>query len=173
MNQAWTLVEAELTHRRKGPQWLADALGFTIQRVQNWKTRGVPANAFPAVAAAFGESVEWISGVAPPKRKTKAPDDAPPSAGEWIHLRQYRWMSDKDRKEIDAATSERAMRELGRQAMSKLGLPAEAPPGAGDGLPVAPQDSTAKPAAKPVKEQDSKPFELSIRPQRHITKKAK
>jgi hypothetical protein len=67
MDSAWDRIERELARRKKGLQWLADQMTYTLQRVQNWKTRGVPKSAYPDVAAAFGESIDWVAGVAEPK----------------------------------------------------------------------------------------------------------
>jgi hypothetical protein len=62
-----------MQRRGKGLLWLADALStpdavYTIQRVQNWTTRGLPRKEFPAVAVALGESSDWVAGLAGPKR---------------------------------------------------------------------------------------------------------
>jgi len=38
----WENINAELERRRLGWQWLADRLEMSIQRVGNWKDRGIP-----------------------------------------------------------------------------------------------------------------------------------
>ena len=67
MNRPWQQFADELERRAKPLQWLATRLSCSIQRVQNWTTRGVPRAAFPEVAEAFGESIDWVAGLAPPK----------------------------------------------------------------------------------------------------------
>ena len=139
VNAAWHLVEAELAHRKKGLQWLATKLECTIQRVQNWTTRGIPVSAYPEVAAAFGESIDWVAGLAPPRRKiADETDELSPS--EWGHLKEYRDMAVDDRRAIDEETRMRAekMRTLRREVMADLGY-AEAKPEAGNAIPLAPR----------------------------------
>lgn len=61
----WEVIDAELKKRRLNWQWLADRLEMTIQRVQNWKTRGVPASHYRAIADALSPlTVDQIEGVA-------------------------------------------------------------------------------------------------------------
>lgn len=59
----WHRIDNELIRRRLGWQWIANALGFDIQRVQNWKNRGVPARQYRAIADALGVTVDWIEGL--------------------------------------------------------------------------------------------------------------
>lgn len=66
---AWARVAAELDRRGRGIQWLADELDTSVQRVQNWTTRGLPGRLYVQVAAALGESADWIVGMAEPKWK--------------------------------------------------------------------------------------------------------
>lgn len=47
-------------------QWLCDRLGWSKQRVSNWKKRGVPASALPEIAAAIGMTINQILGVSDP-----------------------------------------------------------------------------------------------------------
>jgi hypothetical protein len=70
---AWERVSAELERRGLGLAWLADKMECSIQRVQNWTTRGIPKGAYGDVAAALGESIDWIAGRAPPKWRTAPP----------------------------------------------------------------------------------------------------
>ena len=65
-NDAWRRVAAELERRGKTPQWLADRLRFSPQRVHNWQSRGLPASAYVEVAYALGRSVDWVAGAAEP-----------------------------------------------------------------------------------------------------------
>lgn len=64
---AWTRIDEELSRRNKGWQWLADQLGFKIQRVHNWKdkTRGVPPSQYRAIASILLKTVDWIEGLEP------------------------------------------------------------------------------------------------------------
>lgn len=62
MDPVWTRIDSELKARGKGPQWLADEIGYSIQRVHNWKSRGVPPSAFADVAAALGWSIDRLLG---------------------------------------------------------------------------------------------------------------
>lgn len=59
---AWERIDAELKRRGRNWQWLADEMGYTIQRLQNWKTRGVPRNEHGAIADALEKSTDWVSG---------------------------------------------------------------------------------------------------------------
>lgn len=47
--------------------WLASKTGMTLQRLNNWKTRGVPASSLPAVAQALGWSVNRVLGLPEPQ----------------------------------------------------------------------------------------------------------
>jgi lambda repressor-like predicted transcriptional regulator len=61
----WDIVTAELSRRGKNLTWLADELGTSLQRVQNWKTRGIPSGQFRAVASALGVTVDQLEGLVP------------------------------------------------------------------------------------------------------------
>lgn len=37
-------------------------MGWSIQRLQNWKLRGVPSKVFPDIATALGRSIDWVAG---------------------------------------------------------------------------------------------------------------
>lgn len=64
MDAIWRRIEDELERRAQGPQWLADRLQYSVQRVMNWKTRGVPANAHADLSAALGWSIDRLLGIA-------------------------------------------------------------------------------------------------------------
>lgn len=70
---AWARVfEAAEEAEPKTPlTWLAGKLDYSLQRVQNWSVRGIPAREYPAIAQVFGESLEWVAGLAPRKAKEK------------------------------------------------------------------------------------------------------
>lgn len=58
----WSRLDDELNRRKLGWQWVANGLQFNIQRVHNWKSRGVPATHFRALADLFNVTVDWIEG---------------------------------------------------------------------------------------------------------------
>jgi SOS-response transcriptional repressor LexA len=58
-------IQNELDRRNLRWQWVADGLGFEIQRVHNWKSRGVPAMHYRAVADLLGYTIDWIEGLEP------------------------------------------------------------------------------------------------------------
>src|SRR6185369_4849102 len=94
MGRPWKQFQDELDRRGKNLKWLADQLGSPIQRVHNWTTRGVPKGAYPEVAAAFDESLDWVAGLAPTRRR-------PP--GEWdddtkAFAAEYQLLDMDDRK---------------------------------------------------------------------------
>lgn len=60
----WDRLNNELNRRKLGWQWVANGLNFDIQRVHNWKSRGIPAMHLRALADLFGETVDWIEGLA-------------------------------------------------------------------------------------------------------------
>ena len=71
MDSVWNRVKDEAERRAKGrwQQWLTDRLTdisdkpYSIQRVQNWKTRGVPRGEYPSLALALGKSIDWVAGL--------------------------------------------------------------------------------------------------------------
>lgn len=62
MGLEWQVIENELVARGRSAQWLADQLGMPIQRVHNWKSRGVPAAQHAAVAHVLGWTVDRLTG---------------------------------------------------------------------------------------------------------------
>jgi len=68
-DHVWTRVQEELDARGRGLKWLADALGTSVQRVQNWKARGLPPGVHVEVATALGRSLDWMAGIAPVERQ--------------------------------------------------------------------------------------------------------
>ena len=61
----WQRINKELLRKQKNWQWLANGLGMEIQRVHNWKARGVPAMHYRAIADLLGVTVDWIEGIEP------------------------------------------------------------------------------------------------------------
>lgn len=70
VDETWARISRRVgeLHRGKGREvaWLADRLGMKIQRVNNWKTRGVPASCLVDIAAAIGWSVNQVLGLSDP-----------------------------------------------------------------------------------------------------------
>jgi len=63
----WEIINAELDRRHKSWAWLARELQTTDQVVQNWKTRGVPARRYRAIADALHPfTVDQIEGIGQP-----------------------------------------------------------------------------------------------------------
>ena len=60
MDAVWSRLEAELDRLHRGPQWLADELGCSVQRVVNWRSRGVPPSAYADIARVLGWSVDRL-----------------------------------------------------------------------------------------------------------------
>jgi hypothetical protein len=58
----WERIDQELKRLGKNWAWLSEELGFTMQRLQNWKTRGVPPDAWLPVADALDVSLDWLAG---------------------------------------------------------------------------------------------------------------
>ena len=61
MDAVWSRLTAELDRLHRGPQWLADELGCSVQRVVNWRKRGVPPSAYADIARALGWSVDRLA----------------------------------------------------------------------------------------------------------------
>lgn len=66
-------IQIELDRRHLGWQWVADGLDFEIQRVHNWKSRGVPAMHYRAIAELFGRSIDWVEGLEPTQNEAREP----------------------------------------------------------------------------------------------------
>lgn len=65
-SEVWTRIDAELKRRKKSWPWLSERMGHAGRaRAGNWKSRGVPAQEFPAIAAALGTSIDWVAGTDP------------------------------------------------------------------------------------------------------------
>lgn len=70
VDTVWHRIDSELQRRkdvRQTPSSWADLgrqIGATRQRLTNWKTRGVPPKDYPAIADAFGWSVDQLLGTA-------------------------------------------------------------------------------------------------------------
>jgi len=63
------IVAVQETHpkeRGREVTWLADRLNTSVQAVQNWKTRGIPAKQHAGLAAALGWTVDQLLGNAAP-----------------------------------------------------------------------------------------------------------
>lgn len=62
-------ITLELKRRNKDWAWLADQIEVSRSAAGNWKSRGVPATHHAAIAVTLGESVDWVTGIAPPRRQ--------------------------------------------------------------------------------------------------------
>jgi hypothetical protein len=69
-DEAWTRIVDCIGQKPDGKgrevAWLAAKLKMKIQRVNNWKTRGVPASCLVDIASALGWSVNQVLGLAEP-----------------------------------------------------------------------------------------------------------
>jgi hypothetical protein len=62
MNKSvWNRVDNLLSARKRTWASLARDLGYTDQRVSNWKRRGIPAQLFPSLCSQLGVSLEWLA----------------------------------------------------------------------------------------------------------------
>lgn len=63
----WEIVEEALQRKRppRGPKWLADELGMTLQAIGHWKNRGVPPGKYRAIGIAIGLTVDQLEGLSP------------------------------------------------------------------------------------------------------------
>lgn len=95
----WDRVSTELERRGKRPSWLVLELKTSAQRIQNWTTRDIPPAAYFEVAAAMGESVDWIVGLKPPKWRS---EDAPPPSPGPSRFADRRELSESDWQEFQA-----------------------------------------------------------------------
>lgn len=70
IDETWARIKERIAAMPNGKDreaaWLADRLRMKIQRVHNWKTRGVPAFCLVDIAAAIGWSVNQVLGLAEP-----------------------------------------------------------------------------------------------------------
>jgi hypothetical protein len=75
----WGRVDRELTRRksaRLSPSSWADlghSLGASKQTIHNWKTRGIPKQIYPDVAAQLGWSVDQLLGIADAPKTATSP----------------------------------------------------------------------------------------------------
>ena len=71
-SEVWTRIDAELKRRKKSWPWLGQRMGHANRgRIGNWKSRGVPVQEYPDIAAALGTSIDWVAG------KDAGPDQGP------------------------------------------------------------------------------------------------
>ena len=73
MDPVWERITAELERRGRSWTWLSDKLGYPTGQTGNWKSRRVPPKEYGAIAAIFGESVDWVVGTAGPRASGDAP----------------------------------------------------------------------------------------------------
>ena len=61
MDEVWKRIDEELLRRRRDWQWLYSSLGFDRQRVNNWKRRRVPPEAYQPIADLLEKSLDWVA----------------------------------------------------------------------------------------------------------------
>jgi len=114
----WVRVLEEAGRHAKGreQQWLVEQLtsvkasdepDYTIQRVHNWATRGVPKREYPALALALGKSIDWVAGHEPRERKAAAPQQRP-SGSDAELLAAFNSLPRDEREKLRAQITERA-----------------------------------------------------------------
>lgn len=107
VDTAWERVESEVKRQYKGDaplQWLADRLGYTIQRVQNWKSRGIPRDAWYDIAVGLGVSIDWIAGLVDEPKAILGVREPPASYG-WpfaVTFQRFRSIPDDDQRRVGA-----------------------------------------------------------------------
>ena len=63
-DEVWHRIDAALKRRRKNWTWLGQQLGHSSRAVcGNWKRRGVPTSEHEPIAAALGQSIDWLVGI--------------------------------------------------------------------------------------------------------------
>lgn len=67
-DETWLRIKAAISRMPNGSgreaTWLAERLQTTVQRVNNWKKRGVPDSSLVDIASALGWSVNQVLGLA-------------------------------------------------------------------------------------------------------------
>lgn len=56
-------IMQELADRGLDVKWFAKQLGGTVNRVLNWKVRGVPESKYKAIAIALDKPIDWVAGL--------------------------------------------------------------------------------------------------------------
>lgn len=106
MTTTWDRLERLLStrHPRRGWAWLAEQLGVSVQRVQNWKTRGVPAAAVPDIAIKLSVSTDYLFGLSDAVASPDAVREGPASYGwpfKGVTLEQFLHLTEADRANIE------------------------------------------------------------------------
>ena len=69
-DETWLRIRAAVAIKPDGEgreaTWLAERLKTSVQRINNWKLRGVPASALADIAAALGWSINQVLGLTEP-----------------------------------------------------------------------------------------------------------
>lgn len=107
MDTAWERVESEVKRQYKGDaqlQWLADKLGYSIQRLQNWKSRGIPRDAWYDIAVSLSVSIDWIAGLVEDPKATFSVKESVVDYG-WpfpVTLTRFRSIPEADQRRVGA-----------------------------------------------------------------------
>lgn len=107
MDTAWERVESEVKRQYKGDaplQWLADKLGYSIQRVQNWKARGIPRDAWYDIAVSLSISIDWVAGLVDEPRAHFRVEE-PPAPYGWpftVSYQRFRNLTEEDQRRVGA-----------------------------------------------------------------------
>lgn len=108
MDTAWERIDSEVKRQYKGDapvQWLADKLNYSLQRVQNWRSRGIPTDAWYDLAVALGVSIDWIAGLVENPRHTLGAKEASiPTAWPFtaVTLQRFRGIPEEDQRRVGA-----------------------------------------------------------------------
>ena len=124
MEDVWGRIIKEIETRPDGKgrpvTWLVNKLGYSLSRVKNWPTRGVPVREHEAIAKALGWSVDAVAGrESPPKE---------PWPFEDVSRDRFDRLTERQKGAVESAMLE----VIGRIEAAKVG--SEKPPGSLGGM---------------------------------------
>jgi hypothetical protein len=83
----WELIDNELSERKRSWSWLAESLGLSVQSVNHWKARGVPAKYYAEVEDLLKKSRGWlVDGKLTPDDQPRGDQPVTPTAMELAFL---------------------------------------------------------------------------------------
>lgn len=141
------MEEAEGHAKGRAQRWLVDRLcevsptPYTIQRVHNWKSRGIPRGEYPTLALALGKTIDWVAGAEhvnrrgtdstspPPAPRADFSDRREATESGWSVLEDLAAMPERERAALVADIRARAesYRAYLREAMQRMRAAAAAP----------------------------------------------